>query len=86
MFWRGEKQYASCEKKNTRKNEKNISEFISLLKIDNDDLDFALQNYGKTVNDSGWNEIRLADIDGNGIIDIIDLSYIAYNIENFTYL
>ena len=51
------------------------------LKIDNDDLDFALQNYGKTLNDSGWNEIRLADIDGNGIIDIIDLSYIAYNIE-----
>lgn len=51
------------------------------LKIDNDDLDFALQSYGKTVKDSGWTEIRLADIDGNGIIDIIDLSYIAYNIE-----
>lgn len=58
-----------------------IGDYNSDLKIDKDDLDFAVESYNKSSADDGWDIIRLVDIDGNGHIDIADLSYIAFNCE-----
>lgn len=44
-----------------------------------DDLQFTIENFRKTSIDSQWDIIRLADINSDGIIDIVDLAYIAYN-------
>ena len=33
VFWRGEKRYASCEKKNTRKNEKNAIRWPAICEL-----------------------------------------------------
>lgn len=59
-----------------------IGDYNSDLKIDKDDLDFAVKNYNKNSADDEWDIIRLVDIDGNGHIDIADLSYIAFNCED----
>ena len=55
-----------------------IGDYNNDMKLDRDDLDYAVDKYGKTSEDNEWEEIRLADIDGTGLIDIIDISYIAY--------
>lgn len=46
---------------------------------DENDLQFTIENFRKTSSDSQWDMIRLADINSDGIIDIVDLAYIAYN-------
>ncbi len=49
------------------------------MKITQKDIDFVLDNYGVDEECENWEEIRLADIDKNGLIDIIDISYICFN-------
>ena len=48
------------------------------LKIGQEEIDFVIENYGKNENAEDWHNIRLADIDENGIIDIIDMAYLNY--------
>ena len=48
------------------------------LKIGQEEIDFVIENYGKNENAEDWHNIRLADIDENGIIDIIDIAYLSY--------
>ncbi|MEC0090013.1 right-handed parallel beta-helix repeat-containing protein [Paenibacillus macquariensis] len=44
------------------------------------DLAFAAANYGKDDKSADWNQIKTADIDGNKVIDIMDLAAIAKKI------
>ncbi len=45
------------------------------------DLAIAGYNYRKTAASPDWETVRLADADGNGIIDVLDLALIAGQIE-----
>ena len=56
-----------------------IGDTDSDMKITQSDVEFVLKYYGTDNECNNWNEIRLADIDKNGLIDIIDISYICYN-------
>ena len=47
------------------------------LQLDQVDLDFVCQHYGAQSTDKDWNSIRLADIDENQRIDIVDVAYFA---------
>ena len=52
--------------------------------IDEKDLEFAFLHYGKTEADGDWQSLRLADVDGDGKIDIADVAYLAYYAEEET--
>jgi len=52
--------------------------------IDEKDLEFAFLHYGKTETDGDWQSLRLADVDGDGKIDIADVAYLAYYAEEET--
>ncbi|MGO4695682.1 cohesin domain-containing protein [Paenibacillus sp. 2TAB26] len=49
-------------------------------KISVGDLAIAAVNYGKTSQSSDWDQIKIVDMDANGIIDISDLASIANKI------
>ncbi|NOV03945.1 Ig-like domain-containing protein [Paenibacillus planticolens] len=49
-------------------------------KVSIGDLAFAAAHYGKTTSSADWQEVKAADINGDGIIDIIDLAAIAAKI------
>ncbi|MNI99340.1 Gellan lyase precursor [compost metagenome] len=44
------------------------------------DLAIAAAHYGMTQQHPDWNKFKSADIDGNGVIDILDLAAIAKKI------
>ena len=56
-----------------------IGDTDSDMKITKSDVDFVLEYYGADRKCENWEEIRLADVDKNGLIDIIDISYICFN-------
>ena len=37
--------------------------------------------YGKNSESADWNEAKIADMNGDNIIDIADLAFVATNIE-----
>ncbi len=49
------------------------------MKLDEQELAFVCQYYGADEAHGDWKQIRLADIDGNGEIDIIDMAYLAFH-------
>lgn len=51
------------------------------LAVDRADLDLAVALYGRTQEEPGWQENRLADINKDGKIDIIDIAYLAKQVE-----
>ncbi len=50
-------------------------------KLDEADLQYVMDNYGKSQEDEEWKNLRLVDVDGDGKIDIADLAYLAYYCE-----
>ncbi len=48
--------------------------------IDREDLNVVLGAFEKTSDDEKWLDIRLCDVDKNGMIDVLDIAYIAKNI------
>lgn len=56
-------------------------DFNNDLKIDETDLNGALENYLKKGGCDGWNTIRYLDINGDEVINIIDIAYIAKQIK-----
>lgn len=50
--------------------------------IDRTDLEQAAAYFGKTDTDAVWTEIRLADINTDAKIDILDLAYIAKQVKD----
>ncbi len=49
------------------------------LILEEDDLNIALSYLGKTENSSDWKNCRLADINFDGKIDVLDIAFIARN-------
>lgn len=45
------------------------------------DLGFVSARYGMTAADPGWADARKADIDGNGVIELYDLSFVARRMQ-----
>lgn len=45
------------------------------------DLGYVSARYGMTAADSGWQDAQRADIDGNGSIDLYDLTFVARRIN-----
>lgn len=50
-------------------------------KITEEDVDYIVDNFAASDKNDRWKEIRMADIDENGVINILDLSYVAYYCE-----
>ena len=49
-------------------------------KVSIGDLGFAAANYGKNSTSPDWNQVKLADVNNDNMIDIIDLAAIANKI------
>lgn len=47
------------------------------------DLAIAAYNYGKNSQSTGWDDIKAADINGDGVIDIYDISFIARKVVTY---
>ena len=45
--------------------------------IDSADLEAVLQCYNKSSGDAEWKQYRDADINGDEIVNIIDIAYVA---------
>ncbi len=57
-------------------------DFNNDLKVDETDLNGALENYLKEGGCEGWDTIRYLDINGDEVINIIDIAYIAKQIQS----
>lgn len=56
-------------------------DFNNDLKIDETDLNGAIENFRKSVGCDGWDKIRYLDINDDEVINIIDIAYIAKQIK-----